>query len=190
MQTEINTQKAAEYARTDPSVQCRRSFWLRAPSVVFAFARVRSTALSRLREGRPVCGGGALLSVQICKEEYSIVSMAGRGGFRCGCLRWALPTTSPSPRLGSTLPQAGEFIQRIFHQQYPGVCGRDRWASDGAWMFWRFEARTKKPALEGDDPKRAFVMFGGESEVNFVVESSCEITSTDSEDSVTSVSLF
>ena len=39
----------------------------------------------------------------------SFVSMAGRGGFRCGCLRLALPTTSPSPRLGSTLPPAGEF---------------------------------------------------------------------------------
>ncbi|QDT58361.1 hypothetical protein SV7mr_08510 [Stieleria bergensis] len=46
---------------------------------------------------------------------------AGRGGFRCGCLRLALPTTSHSPRLGSTLPQAGEFSQRILPSAKPVV---------------------------------------------------------------------
>ena len=35
----------------------------------------------------------------------------------------------------------------------------------GAGVFWGVGARTKKPASEGDDPKRAFVMFGGELEV-------------------------
>ncbi|OUT55993.1 MAG: hypothetical protein CBB71_18780 [Rhodopirellula sp. TMED11] len=53
-----------------------------------------------------------LMSVQIGKAVAFVVSMASRGGFRCDYLRLALPTPSPSPRLGSTFPPVGEFSQQ------------------------------------------------------------------------------
>ncbi|OUT62827.1 MAG: hypothetical protein CBB71_01225 [Rhodopirellula sp. TMED11] len=62
------------------------------------FWRSQRPFSNTLAHAGAVCSGGALMSVPICKAAALVVSMAGRGGFRCGCLRLALPTTSPSHR--------------------------------------------------------------------------------------------
>ncbi|WP_419188082.1 hypothetical protein, partial [Stieleria bergensis] len=44
-------------------------------------------------------------------------------GFVVAALPLALPTTSPSPRLGSTLPPAGECSQRMVDGFVVAACG-------------------------------------------------------------------
>ncbi|OUT54007.1 MAG: hypothetical protein CBB71_23435 [Rhodopirellula sp. TMED11] len=52
-----------------------------------------------------------LVRFKLGRAETAWNLKAVRGGLRCRALPLALPTASPSPRLGSTLSQTGEFSQ-------------------------------------------------------------------------------
>ncbi|OUT61313.1 MAG: hypothetical protein CBB71_05060 [Rhodopirellula sp. TMED11] len=77
----------------------------------FLMAAISYPKTSSLWEARTASRSGASMIGTIGKAGSLSNLKAIRGGFLCSAS--ALPTTSPSPRFGSTLPQAEEFSQQF-----------------------------------------------------------------------------